>query len=194
MKLQFIITTLLFTTFFAKAQEDTSSVYKRANEKLQTVNYNLLKYGDFKPRNLDEAFLVFLTGDSVLLDKFKGLEQTEAINFALQRENHIFRYDWGQEVFLHFSLQLIREHKLFAPELQNKYALLCFYGWMNEINFDQNKTARQVKKGNGKINRYWKKRFRYTQKQISRKYEKIWKEEKKASKQSKKTSHPYLQD
>lgn len=194
MKLQFLITTLLFTAFFAKAQEDTSSVYKRAKEKLQTVNYNLLKYGDFKPRSLDEAFLVFLTGDSVLLDRFKDLEQKEAIDFALQRQNNVFRYDWGQEVFLHFSLQLIREHKLFAPELQNKFALICFHRWMNETDFDQNKTARQVKKGNRKMNRYWRKRFRYTQKQISRKYDKIWKEEKKERKQSEETSYPYLED
>ena len=179
---------------YIEANEDSLSVHTISLSELKNGRDALYKYGNFQPRDMKEAFLVFLTGDSINLVKFKLLDKKMAVEYALQRENNIFRYDWGQEGFSHFSLYCIGHYKIYAPEIQNQLALRSFHNWMNEIEFSEKKLASKVKRGNGKLNRQWKKRFRSTSKHLSRAYDKIWKEDKKARKIERKKSHPYIEE
>jgi len=187
---------LAFTTILinhVEANEDSLSFYESSLSELNNGRDALYKYGSFQPRNMKEAFLVFLTGDSNNLEKFKTMDKKSAIECALQRENNIFRYDWGQEGFFHFSQYCIDNYKMYAPEIQNQLALRSFHNWMNEIQFDERQLASKVKRGNNKMNREWKKRYRNTSKYLSRAYDRIWKEDKKARKSERKSSHQHLE-
>lgn len=176
------------------AADDSLSVYQSSIVELKNGRDVFYKYGSYQPRDLKEAFLVFLTGDSLNLEKFKSMDKKSAVEYALNRENNIFRYDWGQDGFFHFSRYCIGHYKIYAPEIQNQFALRSFHNWMNETEFSEKKLAGKVKQGNYKLNREWKKRFRSTSKHYSRAYDRIWKEDKKAKKQARKTPHPHMEE
>jgi len=176
------------------AADDTLSIYKSSQEKIAGAKITLYKYGNYKPRNIEEAFLVFLTGDSVNLERFKNMELTSAVEFAKNKENNLFRYDWGQEGFLRFSRFCIDHYKLYAPELQNELAIQSFHAWMNEREIDAQKIAVKLRRSNAKLNRQWKKQFRTTTQHLSKAYNQLWKEEEKEKKRSRKSEHPYLID
>lgn len=189
-----LLASFIILSIVAFAMDDTLSIYKSSQEKIAGAKITLYKYGNYKPRNIEEAFLVFLTGDSINLVKFSSMELRTAVEFAINKENNLFRYDWGQEGFLRFSLFCIDHYKLYAPELQNQLAIQSFHAWMNEREIVPQKVAKKLRRSNAKLNRQWKKQFRTTRQHLSKAYNQFWKEEEKERKRSRKREHPYLID
>ena len=149
----------LTTTALAEERVDSNSVYFKSKMFLSNGNHDLYKFGNIKPRDLEDAFCVFLTADDDRLLYFKNLDLPNATVFALKREHNLMRYDWGCESFRDFSKFMIVRYKLWAPDLQLKMAVQCFHVWMNygEPNLDQ--MAKELRTAYKKLNKQWEKRF-----------------------------------
>jgi hypothetical protein len=191
--LRIVFVCLMFSVYAITAswsQTDTLA-YSNAKQQLRSGRV-LYQYGNFKPRNMHEAFIVFLTGDSSTLRKFQLMPVEEAVSFALLPESGLFRFDWGGDAFFHFSRFCIEEFGLYAPELQHYFAIHLFHGWMNGIGYNANNLAKSVARQNRKVNRYWKKKFRYYTKTLSKSYDRIWKTDEKERKAERKRPHRHL--
>jgi hypothetical protein len=173
------------------SQTDTLA-YAEAKQQLRSGNRALYQYGNFKPRNLQEGFVVFLTGDSAVLHTFRQMPVNEAVSFALSPESGLFRFDWGGEAFFHFSRFCIEQYGIYAPDLQHYFAVSLFHGWMNGLSYEQHQLAKSAIQRNRKTNQIWKKRFRHYTKIIYESYEGIWKEDQKSRKSERKRSHRHL--
>ena len=178
----------------ANTHDDSTSVYQYALSQIQGNKKNLYRYGSFQPRDLQEAFFIFLTGDSVVLAKFSNLGINEAIPFALNKENGIFRYDWGQEGFFLFSRYCIYHYRIFSPEILNKFALHSFHAWMNGDKLNQDKLAKKLIRKQQSLNRYWRKKYKHTSKYLNKAYDNIWKADKKNRKAEKRYIDSKLED
>jgi hypothetical protein len=166
------------TISFGQEYDTTLSVYQNAVIHLNGGKRSMYKYGSFQPRDLHEAFYIFLTGDSTLLSKFKMKTVKDAVEYALERENNLFRFDWGQEGFFHFSKFCIDEYELYSPSLQNEFAIHVFYYWINEQDVNLVKTAKKIKKSNKKQNKEWKNRYKEFLKTLNKSNDEIWKQDK----------------
>lgn len=172
-------------------QTDTLT-YAQAKQQLRLGNRALYQYGNFKPRNLHEGFVVFLTGDTSFLNTFQQMPVNEAVHFALSPESGLFRFDWGGEAFFHFSRFCIEEYGIYAPELQNYFAIHLFHGWMNGVQYDKVDLAKSVVRQNREVNRMWKKKYRAYTKTLSKSYDRIWKTDEKERKAERKRPHRHL--
>lgn len=139
---------------------DSNSVYFKSQLFLTQGNHAFYKYGNVKPRDIEDAFCVFLTGDSARLEHFKNLEIDKALSYALNRENKIMCYDWGCESFRGLSKHIILHYDLWAPSLQYNLAVRCFYFWMNQRIPPFEEIASYLSKVNKKENKEWKLRYR----------------------------------
>lgn len=173
------------------SQFDTLA-YFTAKQQLKSGKRALYQYGNFKPRNLEEGFVVFLTGDSLTLSKFREMEPNEGVSFALAAESGLFRFDWGGDAFFHFSRFCIEAHKIYAPELQHYFAIHLFHGWMNGVEYDKENLAKSVVRQNREVNRMWKKKYRAYTKTLSKSYDRIWKTDEKVRKSERRRHHRHL--
>jgi hypothetical protein len=173
------------------SQTDTLA-YVQAKQQLSSGNRALYQYGNFKPRNLQEGFVVFLTGDFTALQTFQQMPVKEAVSFALSPESGLFRFDWGGDAFFHFSRFCIEAYQIYAPEVQHYFAIHLFHGWMNGIQYDADNLAKSMVRQNREANRLWKKRFKGYTKTLSKSYAKIWKADEKARKAERKRSNRHL--
>lgn len=173
------------------SQTDTLA-YAQARQQLRSGNRALYQYGNFKPRNLQEAFVVFLTGDSAALHSFQLKPVDEAVSFALSPESGLFRFDWGGDAFFHFSRFCIVEYGIYAPDLQHYFAVHLFHGWMNGVQYDKRDLAKSVVRQNREANRMWKKKYRIYTKTLSKSYDRIWKTDEKERKAERKRPHRHL--
>lgn len=154
-----VMFSLLSALGFAEERNDSNSVYLKSKMFLTKGNHDLYKFGNIKPRDLEDAFCVFLTADEERLLYFKNLDLPNATVFALKREHNLMRFEWGCESFRDFSKFMIMHYKLWAPDLQLKMAVQCFHVWMNygEPNLEQ--VAKELRVSNKKLNKQWEKRF-----------------------------------
>ncbi len=147
-------------TAFSLETTDSNSVYFKSQRFLAQGNHAFYKYGNVKPRDIEDAFCVFLTGDSARLEHFKNQEIDKAVSYALNRENKIMRYDWGCESFRGFSTHIILHYDLWAPSLQYNLAVRCFHFWMNHDIPPFEEIASHLSKVKKKENKEWKLRYR----------------------------------
>lgn len=138
---------------------DSASVYFKAKQFLTQGNHDFYKFGNVKPKNIEDAFCVFLTGNEVRLQHFKNLGLEDAVVYGLNKENGIMRYDWGCESFRDFSQYCILKYELWAPSLQYNLALRCFHFWMNEKSPLIPEMATNLRSANKTLNKKWKTRY-----------------------------------
>jgi hypothetical protein len=149
--------------FIAQKEIDSSQFeYFRCTQKLKNPSsFQFYKYGSVKPRNLREAFCVFLTVDEAFLDSFKTMPIEEATLFASKPYAPFMRFDWGEEAFLDLSNYYIYNFKLYAPKLQKLFAFTIFHHWMNYNSPNFQKIAKSLKRTNNDANKHWKKNFKH---------------------------------
>jgi hypothetical protein len=147
------------TCSYSQEKWDTLPVYALSKQFLAKDNFAFYKYGNIKPRHLKDAFCVFLTGDEDLLKYFKKLEFEAAVDYAMNRENNLMRYDWGCESFMDFSKFMIRRFNLWAPYLQYRMAVQCFHIWMNFNEPDFELLSKNLCKTHHELNKMWKSRY-----------------------------------
>lgn len=153
------ISTLLSTMSLAEERVDSNSVYFKSQVFLANGNHALYKFGNIKPRDLQDAFCVFLTADDERLQLFKNMDLPNATVYAMNKEHNLMRYDWGCESFRDFSKYMIQYYGLWAPELQLNMAVQCFHVWMNFGEPDFERVAKELRVSNKKLNKQWEKRF-----------------------------------
>jgi hypothetical protein len=143
----------------AAEKTNTTSVYSNALIFLSRGNHSFYKYGNVKPINLEDAFCIFLTGDEDHLNDFKNLEFHRAIDYAMNNEHNLMRYDWGSESFMYFAKHMINHYGLWAPILQYRMAVQCFHIWMNYGNPDFDMISKRLRVANKELNKSWEMRY-----------------------------------
>jgi hypothetical protein len=143
----------------AQGSLDSTSVYFKAKQFLKNGNYALYKYGNIKPRDIEDAFCVFLTGNDQKLEYFRTLDLNTATEYALKAEHNLMRYDWGCESFRDFSKYMILKYELWAPKLQYAMAVQCFHAWINLRSPDFVSLSKTLRSSNKVLNQKWKTRY-----------------------------------
>jgi len=144
---------------FSQHRADSNFIYASCLRFLANGNYAFYKYGNVKPRNLEDAFCVFLTGDSSKLQKFRTLTIDPATSYALNKEYGLMRYDWGCEAFRELSKLLIFKYKIYVPELQHELAVRSFHHWINNKEPNFKEITKRLRKENRDLNKRWKNRY-----------------------------------
>jgi hypothetical protein len=147
------------TCSYSQEKLDTLSVYTLSKQFLANDNFAFYKYGNVKPRHLNDAFCVFLTADEERLNYFMKLEFEAAVDYAMKKENNLMRYDWGCESFMDFSKFMIQRFDIWAPYLQYRMAVQCFHVWMNFNEPDFELFSKNLRKTHHELNKKWKLRY-----------------------------------